>query len=190
MNLKDKKKKISSFYNQNKRMPTYREMMNLFNYNSKNSVHKLVKKLVNQNFVSQDNQGRLLPNQLYGQTPILGLVEAGFPTDAQEDFVDTVSLDEFLIDNKESSYLLEVKGESMKDAGILPGDLVLVEKTDQADFGRIVIAEVDGEWTMKYLQKKNGKICLMPANKKFKPIYPDNELKIAAVVKGVIRKCR
>jgi SOS-response transcriptional repressor LexA len=68
--------------------------------------------------------------------------------------------------------------------------LVLVEKTDQADFGRIVIAEVDGEWTMKYLQKKNGKICLMPANKKFKPIYPDNELKIAAVVKGVIRKCR
>ncbi|MFO7826029.1 MAG: hypothetical protein R6V72_18990, partial [Cyclobacterium sp.] len=65
--------------------------------NSKNSVYKLVKKLVSQNFVGQDNQGRLLPKQLYGQTPILGLVEAGFPTDAQEDFVDTVSLDEFLI---------------------------------------------------------------------------------------------
>ncbi len=190
MNLNNKKNKIINFYRANKRMPSYREMMDLFNYNSKNSVYKLVKKLVNQNFVSQDSQGRLLPNKLYGQTPILGLVEAGFPTDAQEDFVDTVSLDEFLIDNKESSYLLEVKGESMKDAGILPGDLVLVEKTDQADFGRIVIAEVDGEWTMKYLQKKNGKICLIPANKKFKPIYPANELKIAAIVKGVIRKCR
>lgn len=171
-------------------MPTYREMMDLFNYNSKNSVYKLVKKLVSQNFVSQDDQGRLLPNQLYGQTPILGLVEAGFPTDAQQDFVDTVSLDEFLIDNKESTYLLEVKGESMKDAGILPGDLVLVEKTNHADFGRIVIAEVDGEWTMKYLEKKNGKICLMPANKKFNPIYPDQDLKIAAIVKGVIRKCK
>ncbi len=190
MNLKDKKNKIINFYQKNKRMPSYREMMDLFNYNSKNSVYKLVKKLVNQNFVSQDNQGRLLPNQLYGQTPILGLVEAGFPTDAQQDFVDTVSLDEFLIDNKESTYLLEVKGQSMKDAGILPGDLVLVEKTDQADFGRIVIAEVDGEWTMKYLRKKNGRAYLEPANKKFKPIYPDENLKIAAVVKGVIRKCR
>ncbi len=171
-------------------MPSYREMMNLFNYNSKNSVYKLVKKLVSQNFVGQDSQGRLLPKQLYGQTPILGLVEAGFPTDAQEDFIDTVSLDEFLIDNKESTYLLEVKGESMKDAGILPGDLVLVEKTNQADFGRIVIAEVDGEWTMKYLQKKRGRACLVPANKNFKPIFPDQELKIAAIVKGVIRKCR
>jgi SOS regulatory protein LexA len=190
MLLKDKKEKIVSFYKKNKRMPSYREMMDLFNYNSKNSVYKLVKKLVSQNFVSQDDQGRLLPNKLYGQTPILGLVEAGFPTDAQEDFVDTVSLDEFLIDNKESTYLLEVKGESMKDAGILPGDLVLVEKASHADFGRIVIAEVDGEWTMKFLEKKNGKICLMPANKKFKPIYPDQDLKIAAIVKGVIRKCR
>jgi len=190
MNLKDKKRKIVNFYQDNKRMPTYREMMDLFSYNSKNSVHKLVKKLVNQNFVSQDSQGRLLPNNLYGQTPILGLVEAGFPTDAQEDFVDTVSLDEFLIDDKERTYLLEVKGLSMKDAGILPGDMVLVEKTDQADFGRIVIAEVDGEWTMKYLRKKNERVYLEPANKKFKPIYPDDQLKIAAVVKGVIRKCR
>lgn len=190
MDLKTKKQKIVNFYEDKKRMPSYREMMGLFNYNSKNSVYKLVKKLVSQNFINQDKQGRLIPNQLYRRTPLLGLVEAGFPTDAQEDFVDTVSLDEFLIDNKESTYLLEVKGESMKDAGILPGDLVLVEKTDQADFGRIVIAEVDGEWTMKYLEKKNGRPCLVPANKKFKPIFPEDNLKIAAIVKGVIRKCR
>lgn len=188
--VEDKKQQILDFYENNKRMPTYSEMMDMFDYRSKNSVHKLVKKLVDQNFVDQDDQGRLIPNQLNNGVKVLGLIQAGFPTTTTADELDTMSLDQFLIKKKEATYLLKVEGLSMKDAGILPGDLVLVEKTDQAKDGDIVIAEVDGEWTMKYLKMKNGRIHLQAANNKFKPIYPDNDMKVAAVVKAVIRKYR
>jgi SOS-response transcriptional repressor LexA len=81
-----------------------------------------------------------------------------------------------------------VKGDSMIDAGIQEGDMVIVEKTGSPKVGTIVVAEIDGEWTMKYLRKHGNKYYLEPANKKYKPIIPKNELKIAAVVKAVVRK--
>ena len=84
---------------------------------------------------------------------------AGFPTPAEEELVDTITIDEFLINNKEATYMLKVSGDSMIDAGIQPGDMVLVERNRNAKEGDIVIAEVDNEWTMKYLEKakwKNG----------------------------------
>ena len=76
----------------------------------------------------------------------------------------------------------------MIDAHIAHGDLVIVERTNQAKDGQIVIAEVDGEWTMKYYKQKGGKVWLEPANKNFKAIYPTQELKVSAIVKGVVRK--
>ena len=87
-----------------------------------------------------------------------------------------------------TSYLLEVKGDSMIDEGIHEGDLVIVERRNDAKDGDIVIAEVDGGFTMKFLRKKGDQIYLEPANKNYKPIYPEHDLKISAVVKGVIRK--
>ncbi len=84
--------------------------------------------------------------------------------------------------------MLKVKGDSMIDAGIREGDMVLVERGKQAKPGQIVIAEVDGEYTMKYLRIKNGEHYLEAANEKYKPIYPKNALQIEAVVSAVIRK--
>ncbi len=190
MKVEDKKEQIKDFYQDNKRMPTYSEMMDMFDYKSKNSVYKLVKKLVAAGVIDQDEQGRLLPNQLNSGIKVLGLIQAGFPTTTSADEMETMSLDQFLIKKRDASYLLKVEGLSMKDAGILPGDLVLVEKTDQARDGDIVIAEVDGEWTMKYLKLKRGQIYLQAANDQFKPIYPDSDMKVAAIVKAVIRKYR
>ena len=99
-----------------------------------------------------------------------------------------MSLDEYLIENKEATYLLEVKGDSMIDAGIHEGDLVIVERKGEPKDGDIVIADVDGGWTMKYFRKRGSTIYLEPANRKYKPIYPTESLNIAAIVKGVIRK--
>ena len=84
--------------------------------------------------------------------------------------------------------MLSVKGDSMKDAGIFDGDMILIDRTENAKPDKIVVAEVDGEYTLKYLRKKDGKFFLEPANKAFKNIYPKEELRIQGVVTAVIRK--
>jgi SOS regulatory protein LexA len=188
--------KLETFYGKNKRMPTYSEMMELFSFKSKNAVFKIVEKLVEAGLVSKDHLGRLIPTETFGEIPKLGFVTAGFPVTVEEELTDTVNLDDFLIKNKPLTYMLEVDGDSMIDAHIEKGDMVLVEKTNQAKDGQIVIAEVDGEFTMKYFRhstmltagKMTEKIWLEPANKNYKPIYPTQSLNVIAVLKAVIRK--
>ncbi len=84
--------------------------------------------------------------------------------------------------------MLRVKGDSMRDAGIMEGDYVLVEKTHDAKPGMIVIASIDGAYTMKYLRLNNGRPYLEPANPKYRPIIPKGELQIEAIVRAVVRK--
>ena len=177
-------------------MPTYSEMLKLFGFKSKNAVFKVVEKLIEAGLVAKDHLGRLIPADSFGEVPMLGLVTAGFPAAVEEELADTVNLDDLLIKNRPLTYMLEVDGDSMIDAHIEKGDMVLVEKTNQAKDGDIVIAEVDGEFTMKYFRRSTqlmaGKTCekvwLEPANKNYQPIYPEHSLNINAVVKAVIRK--
>ena len=75
----------------------------------------------------------------------------------------------------------------MIDEGIREGDMVIVERNTQPKNGDIVIANLDGEWTMKYFRKQGSKVWLEAANKRFKPMHPDESLEVAAVVKHVIR---
>jgi len=186
--LETYKDKILTFYRRNKRMPGYKELMEITGFKSKNAVYKLINKLVDDGAVEKDSKGKLSPKNLFGQIPMLGLVEAGFPTAAEEVVSDTMSLDDYLIENKQASYLLEVKGNSMIDEGIKEGDLVIVERKGSPKDGDIVIAEIDGGWTMKYFRNRGGKIYLEAANKDYDLIYPKEELRVAAIVKGVIRK--
>ncbi len=169
-------------------MPSYREIMDLVGFKSKNAVYKLVNKLVEEGVIRKDSTGHLTPNKLLGEVPVLGLVEAGFPSVAEQDVLDMMNIDDYLIEHKDKTYMLEVKGDSMIDAGIQEGDLVVAERSGEPKDGDIVIAEVDGGWTMKFFRKKGNSIFLEPANKKYKPIYPQEDLKVAAIVKGVIRK--
>jgi SOS regulatory protein LexA len=180
--------KIIRFYKKHKRMPSFQEIMEITGLKSKNSVSKLIRKLITLNVINKDNKGKLIPKKLFGETRILGTIEAGFPSPAEEELVDTITIDEYLISNKEATYLIKVSGESMIDAGIRPNDMVLAERNKTPKNGDIVIAEIDGSWTMKYFKKQGAQIILMPANKKYKPIIPKEELNIAAVVIGVVRK--
>ena len=181
-------KEIIEFYRKTKRMPSYGEIAKLVGFKSKNAAYKLVNKMIDQGLVAKDSSGKIVPKIIFGETKILGTIEAGFPSPAEEELIDTITLDEYLIKNKEATYMLKVSGDSMLDAGIRPGDIVLVERNKSHKDGDIVIAEVDGEWTMKYLRKSGDKLILMPGNKKYKPIIPKSELKIAAVVTAVVRK--
>lgn len=172
-------------------MPSYAEAARIFSLRSKDSAHRIIGKLAHLGFIEKDKSGRILPKEALFQKHslrVLGLVEAGFPTPGEENLLDTLTLDDFLIDNKEASFMLRVKGDSMDDAGIKEGDLVIVERTESAKNGQIVIAEIDGAWTMKYLRSTKGKSYLEAANKKYKPIVPKQDLRIAAIVRAVIRK--
>jgi SOS regulatory protein LexA len=182
------KKKILGFYEEERRMPSYQEILILVGFKSKNAVAKLVSKLIDEGVVEKDGQGRLIPTSSYSELPLLGLVEAGVPTMAEAQDLDTLSLDGYLINDRGRTFLLEVKGQSMIEAHIEEGDLVVAERASTARDGDIVVAEVDGDWTLKYFKKLGDRIWLEPANKDFKPIYPKHSLRIAAVVRGVVRK--
>ena len=185
---KNYKANLLSFYRREKRMPTYTEMMALFQFKSKNAVARLVDKFIDAGLVAKDHLGRLIPEESLGGIPLLGQVTAGFPATVEEEMSETVNIDDYLSTGSGNSYMLKVDGNSMIDAHIADGDMVLVEKTNKAKDGEIVIANVDGEFTMKYFRKVGEKVWLEPANKDFSPIYPEQYLTIVAIVKAVIRK--
>jgi SOS regulatory protein LexA len=184
----DRKEKVVQFYERHRRMPSYGEMMALLGYKSKAAVTYFVDKLIEAGIVEKDAQGRLIPGQMLGGTKLLGLVEAGFPSAAEEETLDVLNFDEYLVPNKEATYILKVKGDSMIDAGIQPGDMVVVERRAQYKPGQIVIAMVDNEYTMKYLRQKDGQYYLEPANERYKPIHPKENFRVEAVVTAVVRK--
>jgi len=188
--LRSRVRDISHFYHEKGRMPSFSEIGEIVGFHSKNAVFKLVNKLEQLKFIERDEKGRLIPGSIASYVKMLGTVEAGFPSPAEEELADTLSLDNLLIQNPEATFLLKVSGDSMAEAGILPGDMVLVDKGQVPKSGDIVIAEVDGEWTMKYLKKRGESVALIPANPRYKPIKPKKELKIAGVVTAVVRKYR
>jgi len=169
-------------------LPSFREMLRLTGLKSTNAIAKHFQNWVEAGLLEKDRVGKYIISSAVTGLPLLGTVEAGFPSPAEEELADTMNLDEFLIHNKEATYMLTVSGDSMIDAGIRPGDLVLVERGRQQKDGDIIIAEIDSGWTMKYFRKKGGRVSLEPANKKYQTIYPEDELKVAAVVTAVIRK--
>lgn len=184
----EQKGRLLSFYAKHRRMPGYQELMALMGFNSKNAAYKLINKLVGDGVLVKDAAGHIAPGASMRGARLLGVVEAGFPSPAEEELLDVMDFDEYLTPNKESSYILKVKGDSMIDAGIREGDMVIVERRQTYKPGQIVIASVDGEYTMKYLRKERNLYYLEPANTRYKPIYPKDQLSIEAVVTAVVRK--
>jgi SOS-response transcriptional repressor LexA len=183
------KKKIIDFYKSTRRVPSYSEALELLKLSSKNSIFRIYNKLIGEGILTKDSKGKISFTKSYEGVPLLGVVEAGFPTYTEEYQLDKVDLEEMLVDDSQNSYMLEVKGDSMIEAHIEDGDMVIAKKSSTPKVGDIVIAEVDGGWTMKYYRiDRRGKPFLEPANKKYKPIYPEYDLHIAAVVTAVIRK--
>jgi len=182
------KKKFIAFFQSSRRLPSYAEMLYLFNFKSKNAVAKVVAKFLDEGIISRDENGRLIAGPDITGIRLVGSVQAGLPTDAEQETGTAISLDEYLINKKDKTYLLEVNGDSMIEAGINEGDLVVVEQSRVPRLGDIVIAEVDNQWTMKYFASEDGRHVLKPANKNYSIIRPRGELKISGVVIGVVRK--
>ena len=179
---------IAGFFRENRRMPTYAEMIDLLGVRSKSVVNFWVAKLIDAGVLEKDAKGHLSLTKQSFAIPMVGSVQAGFPSPEEETLCDIMSMDEYLITKPEASFVLQVNGDSMIGAGIMEGDLVIVEKGREPKNGDVVVAEVDGEWTMKYFNKKGGQVVLEAANPKYPVIRPRTELRLGGVVTAVIRK--
>lgn len=182
------KGQLAAFFRENRRMPSYAEMVDLLGVHSKSVVHFWVNKLIAAGILTRDAGGHLLPARRGFALPLVGEVRAGFPSPAEEELCDVISLDEYLINRPDSSFLLKVTGDSMIEEGIKEGDLVIVERGREPKNGDIVLAEVDGQWTMKYFNRKGRVVILESANSKYPPIRPKEELRLGGVVTAVVRK--
>jgi len=183
-----RKEQLIRFYRDHHSLPTYEEMTNLFDVHSKGSLYKYVDKFVEEGLMGKSDGGKLIPTpKLYGLR-VLGSVQAGFPSAAEEELVDTMSLDDFLIQNPSASYLLRVSGDSMIEAGIMEGDMVIVDRSRTPVSGDIVVAQIGNEWTMKYFIRRGQTVFLRAANKKYPDIHPQEELTVGGIVTSVIRK--
>ena len=186
--IKSVAQKLADFSRNRHRMPTYEEMLTLLAVRSKSVVHFWMNKLLQEGILEKDKSGHLtFINPFFG-VPLAGEVSAGFPSPAEEELRDVISFDEYLITKQEESFLLKVDGDSMIGAGIMQDDLVLVERGREPKTGDIVIAEVDGAWTMKYFHKKGKEVYLEAANPKYPRIKPVAELRLGGVVMAVVRK--
>lgn len=123
--------------------------------------------------------------------PLVGRIAAGTPTTAIENVIDRISVDSTFV-KSDGSFLLEVQGESMIGAHILPGDYIVVKPQPTADNGDIVVALLGDEATVKRFEKKGNRIRLLPENPTMEPIpVPDpGELQIQGIVTGLIRRFR
>ena len=186
--LQDVEKKITAFFRDRGRMPTYSEIAEIIGVRSKSVVHFWVAKLLSAGILQKDAKGFLFLRRNPRALKLAGEVCAGFPSPAEEELRDIISFDEYLIRNPETSFLLSVTGDSMIEAGIREKDLVIVEKNKEPQSGDIILAEVDGNWTMKYFRRRGKMVTLEAANSKYSPIIPRTDLRIAGVITAVVRK--
>ena len=125
-----------------------------------------------------------------GQWLIEQGISAGFPSPADDFKEIRISLDRELVKNSESTFYARVSGDSMIDAGLDDGDLLIIDRSLSPENGKIAICFIDGDFTVKRIKKDKNKLYLVPENKKYKPLElkEENELIIWGIVEYVIKK--
>lgn len=187
---------IREFQHKRGYSPSLSDLALAFGVRSKNAVAKVVTALVKGGFLEKDPKGRIkiLDIQEEGGghmpmiLPLFGPIRAGFAAPAEEQAEEQVTLESYLVRDKKSTFLLRVKGDSMINAGIQEGDLVIVERGANPRVGDIVVGVLDGEYTLKRLRKDKGKYYLQAENDAYPDLYAMEELQTAGVVRGVVRK--
>ena len=176
--------------------PTIREIGSDLGISSTNGVRSHLEALIKKGYLKKTgliSRGLSLVKKLsvgVARIPLVGSVPAGYPIDSPENVEGDLAVDVSFLPTGES-FTLIVMGDSMKDAGIYNGDLVIVKKQSEANKGDIVVAIVDGEATIKRYLPGNGLIILQPENSEFKPITvtPESgEFRIAGRVVGLMRR--
>lgn len=180
--------KLQDYYAQHNVLPPYSTIMELIGYKSKSPVAALITRLRLLGFLEFTAEKRLKPGKRFFERTVFDSVPAGMPSPAEDSCSDSLTIDQFLINQPSNTILVTVKGKSMTGDGIMPGDTVVVEKRIMADVGDLVIAIVDNEFTLKRLGKDKKGFVLHPSNPEFPTIRPEGNMEIFGIVVGQFRK--
>lgn len=175
--------------------PSVREIGEAVGLSSSSTVHNHLNQLERRGLIKRDASKSRTVQLVQEQeiddkrrnaipVPIVGNVAAGIPITAEQNIEDHLMLSPDIA--QEGWFLLKVRGDSMINAAILDGDLVLVRPRQEASNGQIVVALVDDEATVKHFHRENGQVQLLAANPDYAPIVPDR-LSLVGDVKAVIR---
>ena len=183
---------IRDFIEEYNMPPTRVEIADAMGFRSANAAEDHLKALLNKGVIEMyagSSRGiRIVEEQEQG-LPVVGQVAAGNPILAEENIEDYYQMDASIF-HPAADYLLRVKGMSMRDVGIINGDLLAVHRTQEASSGQIVVARLGDEVTVKRFRRRGNKVRLMPENEEFEPIevdLRDDEFTIEGLAVGVIR---
>lgn len=182
--------RLRDYYARHHAFPAMASLCGVVGLSSPSSVFALVGRLTETGHLSRV-EGRVAPGRRFFERQLLSSVRAGEPEQAPaDDLPDGLNVDQFLVPTPSRTVLLKVKGDSMKQAGLLEGDIVLVERGAPAEVGDVVVAIVDGAPTVKLLAKDNKGFHLKAANPEYSDIRPKERLELYGLVTGSIRKYR
>ena len=180
--------KLQEYYAKHRVLPSYASIGELVGLRSKASVAEMLIRLKAERFVQSTPDRRLKPGRRFFERPLAESVRAGPPSPAADAPSDALAIDEYLVPNPSRTIVIRVKGDSMIDAGIHAGDLIVVEKRSSANIGDIVVAILENEFTVKRLAREKSRIVLRPENKAYPVIRPKGDLEIFGVVVGQFRR--
>lgn len=185
---------IRSFTAEQGYPPSVREIGERVGLSSSSTIHAHLKALERRGMISRDpTKPRALRSASTPAArdalvvPVLGRVAAGVPITAQEDIEGEFLLPTGFVPRASNAFMLRVQGDSMVEAAILDGDLILVRPQQTADNGEIVVAMLDGEATVKRFYREAGRIRLQPENRALAPIYA-SDVEIVGRVEAVVRR--
>lgn len=171
-------------------LPSFERICADLGFKSKNSVWQYVQKLIEAGLIKERNNRFFLSSELFGVDYYHQGIRAGFPSPAEDHTVEKISFDDLLVKRPDSTFTVKIVGDSMIEAGIHEGDIAIVEKGNSPRNGDIVIAMVDGEFTVKFFKQKGNEIILEPANSAYPEIKIRDELQIFGIVTGIVRKIK
>ncbi len=182
---------IEQYVSERGTSPSYHEIKDGLGLASLNTVHYHLKRLAESGYIESPWGNRKRAIELVARPlrlPLLGEVRAGYPVESYE-VPDEIDLPPGFFGAPEEHFALRVRGESMRDEGIMDGDVVVVRKTPAARDSQVVVAMVDGEATVKRFRRRGPNIELIPANPDFEVIVaPEESVRVVGVVVALFRK--
>jgi repressor LexA len=180
--------KLRDYYAQHRVFPSFSVIAERVGLKTTSAVSVMVDRMKAAGFLASAPGRRLQPGPRFFEREVLDTIQAGLPQSANEPGIEGLNVDSYLIDNPSRTVLLTIKGDSMTDAGLIPGDIVVVKKGAPAKPGDIVVAIVDNEFTVKYLAQDKRGFYLRPGNKAYSTIRAADHLEIFGLVVGSFRK--